>query len=82
MILFLEEKNLQDLVAIGLSVTDAKSEIFSLMLDNYYRGQKEDFWFKNSWKFGILKTKISNKDFYIVNENGWIFCEYGGNHDI
>lgn len=43
MILFLEEKNLQDLVAIGLSVTDAKSEIFSLMLDNYYRGQKEDF---------------------------------------
>lgn len=50
-------KNLQDLAAIGLSATDAKSEIFSLMLDNYYRGQKEDFWFKNSWQIWNFKHK-------------------------
>ena len=50
-------KNLQDLAAIDLSVTDAKSEIFSLMLDNYYREQKEDFLFKNSWQIWDFKNK-------------------------
>lgn len=66
-------KNLQDLAATGLSITDAKSEILSLTLDDYYRGPKEDFDSKRPGQIWEFKKKISNKVFYIklkiVNEN-------------
>ena len=37
------KKNLQALAAYGLSIKDAKSEILSIVVANYYKGPKKDF---------------------------------------
>lgn len=66
-------KNLQDLAEYGLSIKDAKSEIISLEVSDYYKGPKKDL---NTSKLGDIwefKKNIDGVQFYIklkiVQEN-------------
>ncbi len=67
-------KNMQHLALHGLSIADAKNQIYSLVVNDYYKGPKEDFNPNkpgNIWEF---KKEIDYVQFYvklkIVQENG------------
>ena len=56
-------KNLQSLAEFGLTITDAKEEIFDLRVKDYYKGPKKDFDMPGYiWEF---KKVIHKKKFYI-----------------
>lgn len=67
-------KNLQALAANGLTIADAKREIMDLIVEDYYKGPKQDFDANqpgNIWEF---KKDIEGEVFYvklkIQNVNG------------
>lgn len=64
--------NMQTLAQYGLTIADAKEEILSLMVGDYYKGPKQDFDRPGVvWEF---KKKVEKKPFYIklkvIQENG------------
>lgn len=78
-------KNLQALAEHGLTITDAKDEIFALVVGDYYKGPKQDF---DSYKPGNIwefKKNVDGKQFYIkvkiVYENGEDIVKCLGFHE-
>ena len=64
--------NMQALAQHGLTIKDAKEEIFSLVVGDYYKGTKQDFDRPGVvWEF---KKTVEKKPFYIklkvTQENG------------
>lgn len=76
-------KNMQALAKHGLTIKDAKEEIFELVINNYYKGPKKDFDKPGEiWEF---KKSINGTQFYIkfkvVTENGRDILKCLGFHD-
>ena len=76
----LMKKNLQALAACGLSIEDAKSEILSLKVTNYYKGPKHDFDSSRPGDIWEFKKNIDGTQFYVklkitqVNEKDILKC--------
>ncbi len=58
-------KNMQALAAHGLSITDAKSEILSLVVADYYKGPKQDFDPSRPGYIWEFKKSIAGVQFYV-----------------
>ncbi len=76
-------KNMQALAQHGLTIKDAKEEIFELVVGDYYKGPKQDFERPGEiWEF---KKKVDGIQFYIkikiVEENGEEILKCLGFHD-
>lgn len=78
-------KNMQALAQHGLTIADAKAEIFGLVVGDYYKGPKRDL---NPDKHGDIwefKKEIDGKQFYvkvkIVQENGEYILKCLGFHE-
>ena len=67
-------KNMQALAQYGLTVLDAKNEIFGLVVRDYYKGPKKDFDSVRPGDIWEFKKKIDGISFYIKvkisEENG------------
>lgn len=67
-------KNLQALAGYGLTIADAKSEILSLVVGDYYKGPKQDFDPTQSGDIWEFKKSVGSITFYvklkIQNQNG------------
>jgi len=67
-------KNLQALSDHGLTVADAKSEILSLVVGDYYKGPKRDFDPNQTGDIWEFKKTVDGEQFYvklkIQNRNG------------
>lgn len=67
-------KNMQALAQHGLTVADAKAEILSLVVSDYYSGPKQDNDPNRTGDVWEFKKNISGNQFYvktkIVQENG------------
>ena len=59
------KKNLQALSEHGLTIIDAKSEIMSLVVDDYYKGPKRDFDSTQSGDIWEFKKEVEGKTFYL-----------------
>lgn len=55
--------NMQTLAQYGLTIADAKEEILSLMVGDYYKGPKQDF-DRPVW-FGSLRRKLRRSRFIL-----------------
>lgn len=66
--------SLQALAQHGLTISDAKDEIFGLMITDYYKGPKRDFDISRPGDIWEFKKIIDGEKFYIkvkvVQENG------------
>lgn len=78
-------KNMQALAQHGLTIADAKAEIFELVVSDYYKGPKLDLDPNkpgNIWEF---KKQIDGKQFYvklkITQENGEDILKCLGFHE-
>lgn len=78
-------KNMQALAQHGLTISDAKDEIFSLVVGDYYKGPKQDldpFRPGDIWEF---KKNIDGRQFYIkvkiVQVNGEDIVKCLGFHE-
>ena len=76
-------KNMQALAKHGLTIADAKAEILGLVIDDYYKGPKQDFDRPGViWEF---KKNVDGMRFYIkikiVQENGENILKCLGFHD-
>lgn len=58
-------KNMQSLAALGLTLVDAKSEILSLEVGDYYKGPKLDHDPNRSGDIWEFKKDICGKKFYV-----------------
>lgn len=58
-------KNMQALAAYGLSLADAKAEIFELVVNDYYKGPKQDFDSNRPGDIWEFKKEIDGIQFYI-----------------
>lgn len=58
-------KNLQSLANYGLTVIDAKEEIYNLGAGDYHKGPKRDFENYRSGDIWEFKKEIKGKKFYI-----------------
>ncbi len=67
-------KNMQALAAHGLSIMDAKLEILSLVVDDYYKGPKRDLDPRRPGDIWEFKKMVDGEQFYvklkIVQVNG------------
>ena len=67
-------KNMQSLARHGLTILDAKKEILSLTVSDYYKGPKQDLDPTRPGDIWEFKKKINGVQFYIklkiVGENG------------
>lgn len=76
-------KNIQALANHGLTISDAKLEILELVVDDYYKGPKQDFDRPGEiWEF---KKKVNEVQFYIklkiIEENGESILKCLGFHE-
>ena len=71
---FVPRKNMQSLAQHGLTITDAKDEIFGLVAGDYYKGPKQDLDRNRPGDIWEFKKEIDGARFYIkvkiVQENG------------
>ena len=78
-------KNMQALAAHGLSIKDAKSEILSLMVSDYYKGPKQDFDPSKPGDIWEFKKSVDGVQFYvklkIVQVNGQDILRCLGFHE-
>ncbi len=78
-------KNMQALAAHGLSIMDAKSEILSLLVGDYYKGPKRDFDPSRPGDIWEFKKSVDGVQFYvklkIVQENGSYILKCIGFHE-
>lgn len=58
-------KNMQALAANGLSLIDAKSQILSLEVGDYYKGPKQDFDLSRPGDIWEFKKNIDGVRFYV-----------------
>lgn len=76
-------KNMYALAKHGLTIADAKEEIFELVVGDYYKGPKQDF--ERSGEIWEFKKKVDGIQFYIkikiVEENGEAILKCLGFHD-
>lgn len=65
---------MQALAQYGLTITDAKNEILGLVVEDYYKGPKQDLDSNRPVDIWEFKKNIDGIQFYvkvkIVNENG------------
>lgn len=78
-------KNMQALAQHGLSIIDAKKEILSLVVDDYYKGPKQDFDINCPGDIWEFKKNVDGIPFYvkvkIVQENGEDILKCIGFHE-
>lgn len=78
-------KNMQALAQYGLTIIDAKSEIYSMVVGDYYKGPKKDFDSNKSGDIWEFKKNIDGIQFYIkvkiVNQNGEDIVKCLGFHE-
>lgn len=78
-------KNMQALAQHGLSITDAKNEILGLVIDDYYKGPKQDLDLKRPGDIWEFKKYIDGRQFYvkvkITQENGEDILKCLGFHE-
>lgn len=58
-------KNMQDLAANGLTISDVKSQILSLEVEDYYKGPKQDFDRSKPGDIWEFKKNIDDVRFYV-----------------
>ncbi len=67
-------KNMQTLAQYGWTIADVKSEILGLVVDDYYKGPKQDHDLNRPGEIWEFKKNIDGRQFYvkvkIVKENG------------
>lgn len=67
-------KNMMSLAQHGLTIADAKNEIFNLVVNDYYKGPKQDLNPAHPGDVWEFKKNIGNTQFYIkvkiTQENG------------
>lgn len=78
-------KNMQSLAQHGLTIADAKDEIFGLVVVDYYKGPKQDLDPLRPGDIWEFKKKIDGKQFYIkvkiVQVNGEDIVKCLGFHE-
>lgn len=78
-------KNMQALAQHGLTIMDAKEEILSLMVGDYYKGPKPDLDPNRAGEIWEFKKDIGGIQFYvkvkIVQENGVDILKCIGFHE-
>ncbi|MBO5031984.1 MAG: type II toxin-antitoxin system MqsR family toxin [Lachnospiraceae bacterium] len=78
-------KNMQALAQHGLTITDAKNEILGLVVDDYYKGPKQDLDSNRSGDIWEFKKDIDGIQFYvkvkITQENGEDILKCLGFHE-
>lgn len=78
-------KSMQALALHGLTVTDAKAEILGLVIEDYYKGPKQDFDPARPGDIWEFKKNIEGIPFYIkikiVKENGEEIVKCLGFHE-
>ncbi|MBO5146016.1 MAG: type II toxin-antitoxin system MqsR family toxin [Lachnospiraceae bacterium] len=78
-------KNMQALAQHGLTITDAKNEILGLVVDDYYKGPKQDMDSNRSGDIWEFKKDIDGIQFYvkvkITQENGEDILKCLGFHE-
>ena len=78
-------KNMQALAKHGLTITDAKNEILELVVDDYYKGPKQDLDPNRQGEIWEFKKTIDGIQFYIkvkiVHENGEDIMKCIGFHE-
>ena len=76
-------KNMYALAQHGLTIVDAKKEIFELVVGDYFKGPKQDF--KRPGEIWEFKKKVDGIQFYIkikiIEENGEEILKCLGFHD-
>ena len=58
-------KNLVSLAQLGITITDAKNEIFDISVSDYYKGPKDDFDRSRPGKIWEFKRRIKGMPLYI-----------------
>ena len=58
-------KNLQTLAMLGLTWEDAKAEIYTLTINDYFQGPSVDRNFPTSDRLWVFKKKIDGESIYI-----------------
>lgn len=78
-------KNLQSLAEHGLTIMDAKYEIFELTISDYYKGPKQDLDRSRPGEIWEFKKNVDGTGFYIklkiVFENGEDILKCLGFHE-
>lgn len=78
-------KNMQALAQHGLTILDAKDEIFSLVVEDYYKGPKQDLDPLKPGDIWEFKKNIDGRQFYIkvkiVQVNGEDIVKCLGFHE-
>ena len=78
-------KNMQALAQHGLTISDAKDEIFSLVVGDYYKGPKQDLDPLRPGDIWEFKKNIDGRQFYIkvkiVQVNGEDIVKCLGFHE-
>lgn len=78
-------KNMQALAQHGLTISDAKDEIFSLVVGDYYKGPKQDLDHLKPGDIWEFKKNIDGRQFYIkvkiVHVNGEDIVKCIGFHE-
>jgi hypothetical protein len=78
-------KNMQALAQYGITIADAKTEILGLVVDDYYKGPKQDFDSNRPGDVWEFKKDIDGIQFYIkvkiVHENGEDILKCLGFHE-
>ena len=78
-------KSMQALALHGLTITDAKAEILGLVIEDYYKGPKQDFDPARPGDIWEFKKNIEGIPFYIkikvVQENGEEIVKCLGFHE-
>ena len=78
-------KSMQALSQHGLTITDAKAEIFELVVGDYYKGPKQDFDPNRPGDIWEFKKDVDGTQFYIkvkiVQENGEDILKCIGFHE-
>ncbi len=58
-------KNMQALAYHGMTLVDVKDEIMGLVVEDYYKGPKQDFDLEQSGDIWEFKKDIDGKQFYV-----------------
>jgi len=78
-------KNLVSLAQLGITIIDAKNEIFDISLGDYYKGPKDDFDRSRPGKIWEFKRRINGMPIYIklkiTNETGEEILKCMGFHE-
>nr|WP_296262801.1 type II toxin-antitoxin system MqsR family toxin [uncultured Merdimonas sp.] len=78
-------KNMQALAQHGLTIMDAKNEILGLVVNDYYKGPKQDFDPNHPGDIWEFKKNVDGMQFYvkvkIVQENGEHILKCLGFHE-